>query len=86
MARAILLAFLAGVVIESACVCWVHFSERGFALYTALCSMLIATAQVSGLSEALLSKHKRWASAAYVLGFGVGTFSTVYLKTKGWSL
>lgn len=83
--RTVCLAFLAGAIIESACVCWVHFSERGFALYTALCSMLIATAQVTGLSEALLSKHKRAASFAYVLGFGVGTFSTVYLKTKGWS-
>jgi hypothetical protein len=79
------LAFIAGAVIESACVCWVHFSERGFALYTALCSMLIATAQVTGLSEALLSKHRRSASVTYVLGFGVGTFFTVYLKTKGWS-
>ena len=85
VARACGLAFTAGAIIESACVCWVHFSERGFALYTALCSMLIAIAQVSGLSEALLSRHKRAASSAYVLGFGVGTFTTVYLKTKGWS-
>lgn len=85
MIRTALLAFIAGAVIESACVCWVHFSERGFALYTALCSMLIAVAQVSGLSEALLSKHKRLASATYVLGFGVGTFTTVYFKTRGWA-
>jgi hypothetical protein len=81
-----LLAFVAGAIIESACVCWVHFSERGFALYTALCSMLIATAQVTGLHESLLSKHKRAASCAYVLGFGVGTFTTVWLKTRGWTL
>lgn len=85
MIRTALLAFIAGAVIESACVCWVHFSERGFALYTALCSMLIAVAQVSGLSEALLSKHKRLASTTYVLGFGVGTFTTVYFKTRGWA-
>jgi hypothetical protein len=81
--RAILLPFVAGVTIESACVLWVHFSERGFAGYTALCSMLVATAQVMGLSDALLSKQA--ARVAFVAGYGCGTFATVYLKTKGWS-
>lgn len=80
--KATLLPFAAGATIESACVMWVHFSERN-ALYTALASMLIATAQLSGLSDALLSKHKRVASVSYVMGFGVGTFVTVYLNTHG---
>lgn len=85
MIRAVLFAFLAGAIFESACVCWVHFSERGLALYTALCSIVVGTAQVSGLNEALLSTHKGWASAAYALGLGTGAFATVYLKAKGWS-
>lgn len=84
--RAVLLPFLAGATIESACVCWVHFSERGQALYTAIASMLVGTAQVTGFGEALLSKNRAVAGISYVLGYGAGTFCTVYLKTKGWTL
>lgn len=82
MIAACCLAFIAGATIESACVFWVHFSEREQALRTALCSMLIAIAQVTGFGEALLSNHRWIASAAYVLGFGVGTFTSV--RVKAW--
>lgn len=83
--KAILLPFFAGAVIESACVLWVHFSERNLASYTSLCSMAIAVANVNGIGEALLSKHKRLAKVSWVLGFGFGTYVTVYLKAKGWT-
>lgn len=80
-AHTVLLAFCAGAIIESACVLWVHFAGQDRAISTAICSMLVAIAQISGLSEALMSKHKRAASLAYVIGFGTGTYVAVSLQS-----
>lgn len=71
-------AFAAGFCIETACVYWVHYSERGQAEATSLCSMLIAQAQVSGLGEAI---RDTGVGHCYVLGFGAGTWLAV--RTKG---
>lgn len=74
-----LLAFASGFVIEMACVYWVHFSERNRALPTALCSMLIGGAQVLGIGESI----QDWrVGAAFVLGYGCGTFTAVQRKAR----
>lgn len=72
------LVFLSGFVIEFACVFWVHFSERGAAFRTALCSVMIGTAQIYGYEESILQHHGVW----FVLGYGVGTFSAI--RGKMW--
>jgi hypothetical protein len=72
-------AFASGFVIETACVFWVHFSERNKALPTALCSMAIGCAQVLGIGESI----RDWRVAAcFVLGYGVGTFTAVKFKSS----
>ncbi len=70
-------AFASGFVIETACVYWVHFSERSRALPTALCSMTVAAAQVLGLGESI---HSWRVGIFFVLGYGVGTFTAVRRK------
>ena len=72
-----LLALASGFAIETACVYWVHFSERNKALPTALCSMLIGAAQVCGIGESI----RDWrVGIAFVLGYGIGTFTAVQRK------
>lgn len=73
------LTFASGFVIETACVYWVHFSERDCALETALCSMVIGAAQVLGIGESI---HDWRMGAPFVLGYGVGTFTAVRRKAK----
>lgn len=72
-------ALAAGFAIETACVYWVHFSERGRALPTALCSMIIGAAQVLGIGESIRDWH---VGACFVLGYGAGTFTAVRLKSR----
>lgn len=72
-----LLVFIAGATIEIACVGWVHYSERDRAVKTAICSMLIASAQVAGIGEAI---HGGLDAVMFVLGYGAGTFSSVAMK------
>jgi len=72
------LALASGFLIETACVYWVHFSERNRALPTAMCSMVIGAAQVCGIGESI----RDWrVGAAFVAGYGLGTFTAV--KRKG---
>jgi len=72
-------AFLSGFVIETACVFWVHFSERGKALPTALCSMAVGCAQVLGIGQSI----QDWKVApGFVLGYGVGTYMAVWYKSR----
>lgn len=78
-AVAVLMTFLAGFTIETACVYWVHFSERNRALPTALCSMAIGMAQVLGIGE---SVHDWRMGVPFVLGYGVGTYTAVRRKSK----
>lgn len=75
-----LMTFAAGFVIETACVYWVHFSERNRALPTALCSMAIGLAQVLGIGE---SVHDWRMGIPFVLGYGTGTYTAVRRKARG---
>jgi hypothetical protein len=77
MMAAALLALASGFAIETACVYWVHYSERNRALPTSLCSMLIGAAQVLGIGESI----KDWRlGALFVLGYGLGTYTAVRRK------
>lgn len=72
------LTFLSGFVIETACVFWVHYSERNKALQTALCSMAIGCAQVLGIGESI---HNPYMACLFVIGYGVGTYTAVKRKS-----
>lgn len=75
----ILTTFIAGFLIECACVFWVHYSEKGEPAKTAFFSMIVGTAQVFGIGESI---RDPWAGFAFVAGYGVGTYVTVrYIKT-----
>ena len=74
-----LVAFAGGAVYEAGCVGWVHFSERGLPMVTALFSMLCATAQVAGIGESVKSLV---AAPFFVVGYGVGTFVAVECKRR----
>ena len=74
------LTFLSGFVIETACVYWVHYSERNKAIQTALCSMAIGCAQVLGIGESI---HNPYMAILFVMGYGVGTYMAVKIKSKG---
>lgn len=78
MLIACLVAFISGVVIEASCVMWVHYSERDDAAKTALFSMIVALAQVAGIGEAIHDWH---IAPFFVLGYGVGTYTTMKVKT-----
>lgn len=80
MPLAALLTFAAGFTIETACVYWVHFSERNKPLPTALCSMAIGAAQVLGIGESI---HDWRMGVSFVLGYGAGTFFAVRRKATG---
>lgn len=71
------IAFASGFAIETACVYWVHYSERGRAGATALCSMLVAAAQILGIGDSL---HSPSVACCYVAGFGAGTYLAVRRK------
>lgn len=73
------IAFLGGAVYEAGCVGWVHFSQKGRPLPTALFSMACAAAQVAGIGE---SVHTLVAAPFFVLGYGVGTFAAVAFKAS----
>jgi len=76
---AAIVAFMSGFVIETACVYWVHFSERNRAMPTALCSMAIGLAQVLGIGESI----QDWRVAVcFILGYGLGTYSAVKRKAR----
>lgn len=79
MSLAALLAFASGFTIETACVYWVHFSERNRALPTSLCTVAIFTAQVTGIGSSI---HDWRITCAFVLGGAIGTFLAVRRKAK----
>lgn len=74
-----LLAFVSGAAYEAACVGWVHYSERGKAGITSVFSMLAATAEVAGVLD---SVHDMRVAPFFVLGYGVGTYLAVKLKSR----
>lgn len=73
------LTFASGFTVECVSVFWVHFSERGRPLATALCSMAIGTAQVFGIGESVRDWHF---GPAFVAGYGCGTAAAVWLKGR----
>lgn len=73
------ITFISGFIIETACVYWVHYSERNQAFNTALCSMAIGIAQVLGLGESI---HDWRMGIPYVIGYGLGTFLAVKRKSR----
>ena len=74
----LLLTFFCGAAYECACVFWVHHSEKGDSVYAALWSMFAALVTCIGLGEAL---HNPLFILLYTLGFGVGTYLAVYIKS-----
>ena len=73
------ITFGSGFVIETACVYWVHYSERNKAFATALCSMAIGLAQVLGIGESI---HNPYMAVLFISGYGVGTYTAVKRKSR----
>ena len=73
-----LVAFGGGAFSEAACLWWVSASERGRPALAAAFSMLYALAIASGIGEAV---HTLAGKAAFVAGFGFGTYVAVMVKT-----
>ena len=73
----LVLTFFCGAIYECACVFWVHYSEKNKAEFAALWSCVAALVTVIGLGEAL---HRPTFIAAYVAGFGTGTWIAVKIK------
>lgn len=71
--------FLSGALYESGCVFWVHFSEKGRPVATAVCSMLVAVAQVFGIGESVRDVRL---APFFVAGYGFGTWSAVAWKSR----
>lgn len=74
-----LLVFISGFIYEGACVFWVHYSERGQAVITALISMLVALCQVVGIGGSI---HDIRTAPFFILGFGIGTWASIVIKDK----
>lgn len=73
------LAFASGAAYECGCVFWVHYSESGRAGRAVLWSMFNAIVTVVGVEQFL----KGWPFvAAYVLGFGAGTYAAIRIKAR----
>lgn len=75
----LLLIFLCGAIYESACVGFVHFSERGRALPTALCSILAASVELTGIITSVRDWHR---APFFIAGYGCGTFVAVRWKAR----
>lgn len=74
-----LLAFISGAVYEAARALWVHFTERGHPFRAALFSMVVATCQIVGISEAL---YIHSAALCFIFGYGVGSFTATTVKAR----
>jgi len=73
------IALFGGAAYEAGCVGWVHYAERGRPMFAALFSMFCAAAQVAGIAESIRSIP---AAAAFVVGYGAGTYGAVALKGR----
>jgi hypothetical protein len=79
MIFAIITAFLSGALYELGCVFWVHHSEKGHAVRTAMWSMLCATCQVLGIGQSVTHMIS---APFFVLGYGFGSWLGVILAKK----
>lgn len=75
----LLLTFFCGAAYECGCVFWVHYSEKNRVPPAVFWSCFNALVTVIGLGEAL---HRPLFIAAYVLGFGVGTWAALRIKAR----
>lgn len=73
------LTFLAGFIIDTAYIYSIHFSERHQPLYTAICAMIMGVCQIFGIGKSINNKYM---ALLYILGFGVGTYTAVKIKSK----
>lgn len=73
------LTFVCGALYECGCVFWVHYAEEDRAIAAAIASCFGAFVTCIGLGEAL---HRPSFIAAYVLGYGVGTWLGVHIKRR----
>ena len=73
------LTFFCGTAYELACVFWVHHCEAGHIWPAVGWSCFAALVTVVGLGEAI---HRPLFIAAYVLGFGTGTWLGQRLSVK----
>lgn len=73
------LTFVAGMFVDGTAVFWVHYSERGKSLQTALFAAMQATAQVVGIGE---SVHDWRTGPFFVAGYALGAGLAVALKTR----
>ncbi len=73
------LTFACGAAYECGCVFWVHHSERGHRLPAVWWSCFNAAVTAIGV-EAFLTGVAP--AIAYVIGFGVGTFITMHIKSR----
>lgn len=71
------LMFVCGACYEAGCVGFIHFSERGRPLLTALCSMVAATVEITGV---LGSVHDWHLAPVFILGYGTGSYIAVRIK------
>jgi hypothetical protein len=71
--------FIAGLFLEGTAVFWTHYSERGRALIAASFSSVQALALVLGIGE---SVHDLKRAPFFVLGYGVGSYAAIKLKTS----
>lgn len=77
--RDCLIALVSGALVEGTSVIWVHYSERGNAAKTAMCSAVIATAQVLGIGESIRDAR---VAVLFVLGYSAGTYLAVAVKRR----
>ena len=70
----LLLIFLAGAFVEGLCAMWVTAVSTKRALRSALMSMAFAAMMLAGIGQAL---HSWPAAAAWVLGYGAGSYAAV---------
>lgn len=75
----VLLTFCCGAAYECGCVFWVHYSESNRSGYAVAWSMFNALVTVLGIETFL----KSWVyAAAYVLGYGFGTYVAIQIKQR----
>lgn len=67
------------MAIEATGVLWVHYAERNQAAYLFVVSVIQAIALVYGIGEGIKALPM---AAAYVLGYGFGALSGLWIKKR----
>lgn len=72
-----ILAFIAGFCADLAWLAWMYFAWRGWALCSALASMVIGAAGFFGLQRGLQGTGQ---TVCLILGYGAGSYVATMLK------